>query len=410
MIRSAFIALLSVVLASCSSSSSDSGDGANESALTGILVDSAVEGVSFSTPTQSGTTNSTGEFSYINGEQVSFSIGDTVFPLVVGAPQVSPVDMAEGSSNPADTTTNIARLMQSLDADGDPDNGITIPPEAAAVSADINFDVSTEQFENNANVVNMVANSGSINSTLISSEAANQHLNETLGNSGSSGDAPSYRNQIVDGEGQSFVSNNVITLTSTSSDGSRQRNRLIVDTNERLIVDVLSRNPTIESEDGAIQVRVFMTLYNDTVNTEEVTPSNSVGDVTINVTAQLREGQTEFEFYACATRDIEDDQQEIPILNGEICFADSTTLNIGERLTMGIEFDRESGMLSILRNAEKFEFQLSGSFYPPANTSNRFEAVVRGGAGQITTEIYGISSDNFDDDFSNGVTVEGIND
>lgn len=166
------------------SENTDSGEGENSNStmvLTGIFVDSAVEGVSYSTATQSGTTNSAGEFTYLEGEQVTFSIGATEMPAAVAAPQVSPVEMAVGSSNPADTTTNIARLLQSLDVDGNPDNGITISPDAAANAAFINFDVSTDQFANDPAVINLVANSGSVNSELISAEDANQHLNSTLG-------------------------------------------------------------------------------------------------------------------------------------------------------------------------------------------------------------------------------------
>jgi len=152
-----------------------------ETILTGIFIDSAVEGATYSTATQSGTTNSSGEFNYIAGEQVTFSIGATQLPVVVAAAQVSPVDMAQGSPNPADTTTNIARLLQSLDTDGDPDNGITISAEAAANVAVIDFNVSAEEFANNTDVINLVANSGSTTTALISAQDANAHLNDTLG-------------------------------------------------------------------------------------------------------------------------------------------------------------------------------------------------------------------------------------
>jgi len=133
-------ALLSILLSGCGGGSSSNSVDTIDTILTGVFVDSAVEGVSYSTSTQSGTTNSAGEFSYLNGEQVTFSIGATLLPSVNGAPQVSPVEMAEGSSSPPNTTTNIARLLQSLDVDGNPDNGITISSEAEANAALINFD------------------------------------------------------------------------------------------------------------------------------------------------------------------------------------------------------------------------------------------------------------------------------
>ncbi len=187
-------AVCAFLLVGCGgSSSTPSSDPVSESdsdteatVLTGVFVDSPVEGATFFTETQSGMTNALGEFSYLATEQVAFSFGVTQFPAVTAAPQVSPVDMAASSSDPTATTTNIARLLQSLDEDGNPDNGITIPESAAAVSDNINFDVSTEEFENNPAVINLVANSGSVTTALISAEDANAHLASTLGNGGSS--------------------------------------------------------------------------------------------------------------------------------------------------------------------------------------------------------------------------------
>jgi len=163
-----------------SSSTPSNDSGPEDTVLTGIFIDSPVEGTTFSTETQSGATNDLGEFSYLAGEQVTFSIGLTQFPAATAAPQVTPVDMAASSSDSTATTTNIARLLQSLDEDGNPDNGITIPEAAAAASDSINFDVSTEAFENDPAVINLAANSGSVTTTLISAEMANAHLDETL--------------------------------------------------------------------------------------------------------------------------------------------------------------------------------------------------------------------------------------
>jgi len=155
----------------------------NENILTGIFVDSAVAGAGYATETQSGFTNSAGEYSYINGENVTFSIGSLVFPTVPAAPQVSPVDMAIGTENAADTTTNIARLLQSIDEDGNPDNGIVISEDAADNAVAINFDVAADQFANEIDVTNFVANSGSSNTALIDADTANAHLNATLSGS-----------------------------------------------------------------------------------------------------------------------------------------------------------------------------------------------------------------------------------
>jgi len=64
---------------------------------------------------------------------VVFSIGAIEFPSVVAKGVVTPVDMAASGDEADPIVINIAVLLQSLDADGDPSNGISIP--AAAVTA-----------------------------------------------------------------------------------------------------------------------------------------------------------------------------------------------------------------------------------------------------------------------------------
>lgn len=401
-------------------STTDSGnDGSDEqmeaAVLVGVFLDSAVEGLTYETSTQSGTTNALGEFDYLEGELVTFSIGETVFPAVIGSPERTPIDMASGSSNPEDTTTNIARLLQSLDVDGNPDNGITIPDSASANAAAINFDVSVDQFENDAAVINLVANSGSENTSLISEDEANQHLNETLGFD--SGDntiatAPTYQNQIRDGEGESSITDNVINLTSFSSDGSRQRNRLIVDTESRLIWD-LTVTEADPGDMGIVNVRSLMVMYNDTTDSLLNEPEDSFGNIMVDVSLTLFAGETEMTMDICTSRDVIDDTNGISIFdefNGENCLVVGAPVPIGERITLGSAFDLESGVLSVFRNDTVLTFRVpEGPTFQPIFPFNILEVRAQEGESRIVTELRGIGSDGFDDDFSNGVIVEGIN-
>lgn len=137
------------------------------SILTGNFIDGNVEGLNFNTESQSGTTNSLGEYQYIEGETITFSIGSLVFPTVPAAMVLTPFQLASGSANQLPTTLNIARLLQSLDDDGNPDNGIRIPAQARLSAVPVNFDISPIEFENNPNVINLIANSGSVTTTLI---------------------------------------------------------------------------------------------------------------------------------------------------------------------------------------------------------------------------------------------------
>lgn len=214
------ISLCLLLLVGCGSGSSDEtsmqsntgsdNDPDTTNVLTGVFVDSAVEGITFATATQDGTTNTAGEYTYLAGETITFSIGETMLPTVDAAPRITPIDLASGSDNPDSVSTNIARLLQSLDSDGNPENGITISSEAAANSAPINFDVSTEDFASNTDVINLVANAGSAG--LISAEDANAHLQNTLGNTednsqetGSASAIAGFYDSTVDGGGPFYL-------------------------------------------------------------------------------------------------------------------------------------------------------------------------------------------------------------
>ena len=118
--------LMSGCLSGCSGSSSDDGD----SLQTGTFIDSPVEGLSFRTGSTEGRTDAEGTFSYRQGENVDFSIGQLQLGSANGAALISPKDLvpdAQDSSDPE--AINLARLLQSLDADGNLRNGIQLVEE-----------------------------------------------------------------------------------------------------------------------------------------------------------------------------------------------------------------------------------------------------------------------------------------
>lgn len=114
-------------------------------AMIGVFVDAPVGGVSYQTETKTGVTNSVGEFEFLPGETVVFSIGDIVFPAVLAKGVLSPLDLAGTTDINHRIVVNIARLLQSLDTDGNPDNGITIDAEGI-VTSDLNFDADPNVF------------------------------------------------------------------------------------------------------------------------------------------------------------------------------------------------------------------------------------------------------------------------
>ncbi|MFZ4693406.1 MAG: choice-of-anchor I family protein [Burkholderiaceae bacterium] len=103
------------------------GGSSNTTSSQGVFVDAPVEGLSYVTTSGlSGTTNSAGVFNYFAGDRVTFSLGTVNFPTVAAGALVSPLDLVAASSANDPSALAIARLLQSVDSDGNPDNGITV--------------------------------------------------------------------------------------------------------------------------------------------------------------------------------------------------------------------------------------------------------------------------------------------
>jgi hypothetical protein len=133
-------ALSASTLAACGGGG---GGTTNSQTVTGVFVDAPVANLRYETATQSGTTDAQGRYSYMPGETVTFSIGAIDFPPVAATGIVSPMTVF-GVEDPAHSVgaVNLARLLQSLDADGNTSNGITIDAAAhdAAATASVNFE------------------------------------------------------------------------------------------------------------------------------------------------------------------------------------------------------------------------------------------------------------------------------
>lgn len=84
----------------------------------GHFVDANVNGLGFVTVTQSGTTGENGQFWYLPGERVAFSVGSLNLGDALGDRSVAPTDLFGGAEMTDSRVLNVARLLQSLDADG----------------------------------------------------------------------------------------------------------------------------------------------------------------------------------------------------------------------------------------------------------------------------------------------------
>jgi hypothetical protein len=146
--------------------------------LTGVFLDSAVSGISYRTQTQFGTTNAAGEFKYIAGEQVTFSVGNIQLPSVAAASVITPLDIAGTLRVDDNKVVNLLVFLQSLDTDGDPSNGITIPASAITnATTNLDFTQSTSTF---ATLPALIALLNTLQTTIKTEANVLAHFTETI--------------------------------------------------------------------------------------------------------------------------------------------------------------------------------------------------------------------------------------
>lgn len=93
---------------------------------TGHFIDAPVSGLSYETSSHRGHTNSQGSFDYFAGETVTLSIGPLHLGTILAQHKISPIDLIGTDDLNDPRVINMARLLQSLDAKGDPTHGISI--------------------------------------------------------------------------------------------------------------------------------------------------------------------------------------------------------------------------------------------------------------------------------------------
>jgi YD repeat-containing protein len=159
-------------VAACGGGTGGFDPSAQSPVLIGHFSDGSVDGLGYSTRTLSGVTDSGGAFRYRQGETVAFSIGDAVIGQVPGAAEIDALDLVAGAPVFVTRTTmlnafgeldsgtrdaeliafnrflNIIGLLQTIDVDSNPDNGISIDQNLAAMFSGIqlNLESSFETF------------------------------------------------------------------------------------------------------------------------------------------------------------------------------------------------------------------------------------------------------------------------
>ncbi len=151
--------LFVLVLTLASFTGCGGGSSAGKTPLSGTFTDSAVSGLTYQGDTLSGTTDTDGTFKYFIGDTVSFSIGTCALGAATGNDRLSPIDLVAGAVDGTDpTVTNICVLLQTLDQDGDLNNGIRITTAIADIVSryQIDFNQTTADFAADPNVTGLL--------------------------------------------------------------------------------------------------------------------------------------------------------------------------------------------------------------------------------------------------------------
>ncbi|MEJ2050744.1 MAG: hypothetical protein P8Y60_13070 [Calditrichota bacterium] len=140
----------------------------------GQFIDSAVGGLTYTCSSgTSGVTDNNGLYICNTGDTVTFSINGFVIGSTIAADILTPNSL--GSNN--EQALNIAQLLQTLDIDNNPSNGINIARygiqyDAMATMANDNISLGQGDFDTTVAIY--------INETLVDEAAAQTHLNDTI--------------------------------------------------------------------------------------------------------------------------------------------------------------------------------------------------------------------------------------
>jgi len=138
-----------LVLGCGSDSDSSTSTTSTTDAEVGYFIDSAVGGLDYNcTSGLSGVTDIYGRFQYQEGDKVTFSVGK--LELGEATPDADGLVTPENLSDDNDTVILILRVLQSLDIDDDPTNGIIIPSDVTTElnSLDKTIDIETLKTDN----------------------------------------------------------------------------------------------------------------------------------------------------------------------------------------------------------------------------------------------------------------------
>ena len=165
---------------------------------TGHFLDAAVQGLTYATRSQQGVTDADGAYRFRDGETISFFLGNPFQEIPLQENSIAPSDAWKlGETSARDLITpldllgidiidqrvvNIVRLLQTLDVDQNPENGIEVPTDPASLpdgGLTPDFTLTAEAFASDPIVLDYIARATPLTG-LVSASAARDHFQRTL--------------------------------------------------------------------------------------------------------------------------------------------------------------------------------------------------------------------------------------
>lgn len=143
----------------------------------GVLLDSTVDGVSYvGSLGSAGVTANGGKYSYVGGETITFKVGGMELGRAVGAGTLTPADFVGANGALSEHARRVLRVLQTLDENNDPSDGITI---TAAMRAAITQKINLANADD-ASILSAVKQARPAAVALVTEEAALGHFAQTL--------------------------------------------------------------------------------------------------------------------------------------------------------------------------------------------------------------------------------------
>lgn len=165
-----------LILSACGGGGGGSNSGNETSTIkSGVFVDAPVSGLYYETATLSGKTDSDGKFSYRAGETVTFKIGNLTLGSSAGSDTVTPLSLTGETDidNVSSKAVNIARILQTIDANNSDNVSISIPSSLDSL------DVGSVDFTNEVDLQRIVEQAKTITSNnyaLVDADTAENNM------------------------------------------------------------------------------------------------------------------------------------------------------------------------------------------------------------------------------------------